>query len=249
MNKLQSVSFVVPCFDEEENIAATVQSIRRAVESQYDYEIILVDDCSNDRTWERMGELAVADPRIRPFHNEVNIGLGGSYKRGIAAARMAYSILVPGDDGFPAASITEILSHMGEADIIVPEIGNPGVRAPLRAFASRAFTVIVNGLFSLDIRYYNGAVLHRTDLLQQIKITTDSFAYQAEALVKLVAGGASYVHCRVQIQERAGGRSSALKLKNQIAVWKTLLHLLGTVGVFRIRARLHRRRHQRAAIS
>jgi dolichol-phosphate mannosyltransferase len=243
----KSVSFVVPCFNEEDNVAATVQSIRRAVEQSYDYEIILVDDCSSDRTWERMRELAADDPRIRPLRNEANSGLGGSYKRGIATARMAYAILVPGDDGFPSASIAEILSHMGEADIVVPEVGNPGVRAPLRVFASRAFTAIVNGLFLLDIRYYNGAVLHRTDLLQQIEITTNSFAYQAEALVKLVARGASYVHCQVRIQERAGGRSSALKLKNQIAVWKTLLHLLGTVGLFRIRARWRRRR--RAAIS
>jgi hypothetical protein len=52
--------------------------------------------------------------------------------------------------------------------------------------------------------------------------------------VKLIARGATYTHCRVAIQERAAGRSSALSLKNQLAVWKTILHLLATVGFFRL---------------
>jgi hypothetical protein len=36
----------------------------------------------------------------------------------------------------------------------------------------------------------------------------------------------------VRIQDRAAGRSSALSLKNQLAVWKTVLHLLAVVGLF-----------------
>jgi hypothetical protein len=70
-------------------------------------------------------------------------------------------------------------------------------------------------------------------LLHAIEIRTNSFAYQAEALVKLIAQGATYTHCHVRIQDRAAGRSSALRLKNQMAVWKTILHLLAEVGLFR----------------
>jgi hypothetical protein len=88
-------------------------------------------------------------------------------------------------------------------------------------------------LFWLRVGYYNGAVLHRTALLHTIEIKTDSFAYQAEALVKLIARGATYAHCYVSIQERAAGRSSALGMKNQVAVWRTIVHLLVNVGLFR----------------
>ena len=243
MSARNSVSFVVPCFNEEENVAATVQSIRQAVGNSCEYEIILVDDCSLDRTWACMQDLAAAGPRVRALRNEANRGLGGTYKRGMAAARMEYVILVPGDDGFPAGSIAEILSHAGKADIIIPEIMNSGVRTPLRVLVSRGFTALVNTLFWLDVRYYNGAVLHRTKLIQGTEITTDSFAYQAEALVKLIAGGASYMHCQVRIQERVGGQSSALRFKNQMAVLKTILHLIGAVGLFRLRSRRSHRRH------
>ena len=102
----------------------------------------------------------------------------------------------------------------------------------MRAFASKGFTALLNWTFWLNVGYYNGAVLQRNELLRTIEITTNSFAYQAEALVKLIARGATYKHCYVSIQERAAGRSSALSLKNQIAVWRTILHLLAVVGLF-----------------
>jgi hypothetical protein len=142
-------------------------------------------------------------------------------------------MMLPGDDGFPAQSIAEIISHAGEADIIIPIVTNPGARSWFRAFASKGFTTLLNWLFWLKVGYYNGAVLQRNDLLRSIEIKTDSFAYQAEALVKLIARGATYKHCFVRIQERAAGRSSALRLNNQVAVAKTILHLLGQVGLFR----------------
>ena len=59
------VTFVVPCFNEEDNVGATVESARSAMPAGRDYEIILVDDCSKDRTLERMQELAQTDARIK----------------------------------------------------------------------------------------------------------------------------------------------------------------------------------------
>jgi dolichol-phosphate mannosyltransferase len=227
------ICFVVPCFNEEDNVGPTVQSIRTAVASERPFEIVLVDDCSTDRTLERMQELAEIDARIRVLHNPVNLSLGGAYKRGMAEAQAEHVVMIPGDDGFPAESIAEILRHAGEADIVIPVVTNPGVRTWFRAAASKGFTTLLNWLFWLSVGYYNGAVLHRAALLHTIEIKTDSFAYQAEALVKLIARGATYMHCYVSIQERATGRSSALSLKNQMAVWRTIGHLLVTVGLFR----------------
>src|SRR5262245_14754777 len=232
MTAVPTFCFVIPCLNEEDNVGATVGSVREAMGRRGDYEIMLVNDASADRTLERMQALAAADPHIQVLDNPSNLGFGGSYKRGACAATATYVMMLPGDDGFPAQSITEIISHAGEADIIIPIVTNPGARSRLRAFASKAFTTLLNWTFWLNVGYYNGAVLQRNELLRSIEITTNSFAYQAEALVKLIARGATYEHCQVRIQERAAGRSSALSLKNQIAVWKTVLHLLAVVGLF-----------------
>ena len=232
MTTVPTFCFVIPCFNEEDNVELTVGSVREAMGSRGDYEVVLVNDASTDRTLERMQALAAVDPCIRVLDNPSNLGFGGSYKRGARAATATYVMMLPGDDGFPAQSIAEIVSHAGEADIIIPVVTNPGARTWLRATVSKGFTALLNWTFWLNVGYYNGAVLQRNDLLRGIEITTNSFAYQAEALVKLIARGATYKHCHVRIQERATGRSSALSLKNQIAVWKTVLHLLGVVGLF-----------------
>ena len=224
--------FVIPCFNEEDSVGPAVGSVSEAMGERSDYEVILVNDASTDRTLERMRALAAADPCIRVLDNSSNLGFGGSYKRGARAATAIYVMMLPGDDGFPAQSIAEIVSHAGEADIIIPVVTNPGARSRFRAIVSKGFTALLNWTFWLNVGYYNGAVLQRNDLLGGIEITTNSFAYQAEALVKLIARGATYKHCHVHIQERATGRSSAFSLKNQIAVWKTVLHLLRVVGLF-----------------
>src|SRR5258708_17135883 len=56
--------FVIPCFNEEDNVGPTVGSVREAMGRRNDYEIILINDPSTDHTLERFKALASADPRI-----------------------------------------------------------------------------------------------------------------------------------------------------------------------------------------
>lgn len=233
MSEARSVSFIVPCFNEELNIDATVEAIRSSAEGVISYEIILINDASTDGTLERMRRLSAAGDRLRVLNNPVNLGLGGSYKRGVASAALDYLMLIPGDNGYPPQSIRRLLDHIGEADMIIPYVENAAVRSRTRAFISKLYTTTLNWLFWLDLRYYNGIVVHRTTLLRTIQIVTNSFAFEAEAIIKLISRGATYVECPVTIQERAAGASSAVKLKNVVAVLKAISQLVLTVGPLR----------------
>jgi glycosyltransferase involved in cell wall biosynthesis len=113
MTTVPTFCFVIPCFNEENNVELTVGSVREAMGSRGDYEVVLVNDASTDRTLERMQALAAVDPCIRVLDNPSNLGFGGSYKRGARAATATYVMMLPGDDGFPAQSIAEIVSHAG----------------------------------------------------------------------------------------------------------------------------------------
>lgn len=226
-------SFIVPCFNEEVNIANTVNSIINAVPRNSEYEIILVDDCSTDDTFNTMLDLAKTNSSIKVLKNSNNIGFGGSYKRGLKDARGTHVMMLPGDDGFPTESIAKVLSHVNEKDIIVAVVVNNNSRSFLRFLLSTTFTKILNLIFRLNISYYNGATLQRNNLIQEITIKTDSFAYQAEAIVKLVSRGATYLNCPVTIRARKAGRSSALKLKNQVNVIRAIWGLVVEVGIFK----------------
>ncbi|HEY7513089.1 MAG TPA: glycosyltransferase family 2 protein, partial [Vicinamibacteria bacterium] len=82
-----SVSVVFPMFNEEDYVQRAVIAARTALEELgADFEIVIVNDGSTDRTGERAEALAREDPRLRVVHNERNRTLGGTLRRGYALA-------------------------------------------------------------------------------------------------------------------------------------------------------------------
>jgi hypothetical protein len=73
-------------------------------------------------------------------------------------------------------------------------------------------------------------VVHRTELLRQIAINTDGFAYQAEALIKVLRQGHSYVEVGTNVTQRQGGRSMALMPKNLFKVVSAIYALYREIG-------------------
>lgn len=210
------ISFVVPCYNEAGNIAATVSEIEAAAQDALiaDFEIVVVDDHSRDNSAAVVTELSWTKAYLRLIRNAQNLGFGGAYKEGIRSATGAYVIMVPGDNAHPRSSITPILLKAGEADMVVPYVTNPQTRSHRRRAISYCFTKLLNLLFGLNMPYFNGTVLHRTDLLKTIDIKTNGFAYQAEAVIKLVKRGASFTTVGVAIDESRKQRTTAFKPKN-----------------------------------
>ncbi len=228
------LSFIVPALNEGKAVSRTVRSIKTAGESLLqDFEIVLVDDGSTDDTGAIMERLAAEDSRVRVLHNWPNLGLGGAYLRGVEGARHEYVMLVPGDDCFPPESLTPIIEKMGSAEIVIPYVLNTEVRPWSRRLLSAAFTKGLNFLFGIDVPYYNGLVLHRRDLIKSANISTHSFAYQAEALIKLLSRGHSFTSVGVLLHERSSGGSKALRLKNVRQIVSTILRLFWDVRIRR----------------
>lgn len=229
------LTVVVPCYNESKNIAQTVDQIHLAARSAAiaSHEIVIVDDCSTDDTAAVVTQLARRDPRVVLVQNPHNVGFGGAYKEGVRQARGTYVIMVPGDNAHPHDGISPILRKAGEADIVIPYLANPERRSKRRRVVSRTFTAMMNLLFGLRVPYYNGLVLHKTDLLRTIEITTDSFAYQAEALVKLIRAGARYTTVSVPISEQEKRFGNAFHMRNIYRVLKAVFDLWVKMRHFR----------------
>ena len=221
------ISFVVPCYNEAENIAETVAEVESAMRDAAiaRFEIIVIDDCSKDQSAAIVTTLMRDKSHLKLIRNTNNLGFGGAYKEGVRIATGTYVIMVPGDNAHPKGSILPIIAKAGEADIIIPYVTNPATRSRRRQALSRCFTGILNLLFGMRIPYFNGTVLHKTDLLRSIDINTNGFAYQAEALVKLIKHGASFAAVGVQIDESRKKRTTAFKPKNVYRVVNTIFTL------------------------
>jgi glycosyltransferase involved in cell wall biosynthesis len=92
------LSFVIPCYNEQDNLRALVTAIRAAVDPlKLPYEVVITDDCSKDKSWDILKELAAADPRIRPQRFAFNCGESAASWAGMKAARGRCIVTVDAD--------------------------------------------------------------------------------------------------------------------------------------------------------
>jgi len=226
-----SISIIIPALNEEGNLEACVKETLGALDDMFgSYEILIFDDGSTDSTGRIAEELAAGNENIKVIHNGTTMGFGYNYREGVKLASCDYIIMVPGDNEMPGNSIKEILRHVGSADIIIPYIINKEVRSPLRRIISRAGMSFINLLFGLKIRYYNGPVLHKGDIIKSIPLTTNSFAYQIEALVRLLKAGYTYVEVGMNIRIREYGTTKIFRIKNLVNVMTTITKLFWEIN-------------------
>jgi len=228
-----TITFIIPALNEDRVVGAVIEQILEKVHGQFeDYEVILINDGSIDATGRVMDEMAAVSDNIRVIHNPRNMGFGNSYQIGLREARFDYVMLLCGDGGLPAASLSPIFEKIGSADIIIPWMVNlREIKSRGRYLLSRAYTALVNLLFGLKLHYYNGLPVHRRDLLQQIAVTSGGFGFQAEILVKLIRSGATYVEVGVNGAEETN-ESDALRVRNWLSVGRTVYHLLVAMSRF-----------------
>ena len=91
-----SFSVIVPAYRCAPLLQESVQSVLQQTDG--DFEVIIIDDCSGDDTWQCIEELALRDQRIRPYRNERNLGTARTRNRGIGLAKGAYLAFLDGDD-------------------------------------------------------------------------------------------------------------------------------------------------------
>jgi dolichol-phosphate mannosyltransferase len=229
----KSISIIIPALNEETVVEGVVRDISKQVAASFtDYEIILIDDGSTDKTGDIMDRLATELPNLRAIHNPGNIGLGSSYQRGLAEAGCEYLMMLCGDGGMPAASLPPIFAAVGSADIVVPFITNlKQIKSPVRYVTSRTYTKLLNLLFGQKIKYYNGLPVHRVDLLRQLRINSSGFGFQGEILTKLMRSGCSMTEVGVPGAEMTKN-SSAVSIKGLINIAKVLTLLVWEVRRF-----------------
>jgi glycosyltransferase involved in cell wall biosynthesis len=95
---IPELSLVIPCYNEQDNLRALIQAIREAVDPlQLLYEVVITDDCSRDKSWEILKELAAGDPRLRVQRFAFNCGESAASWAGLKAARGRYLVTLDAD--------------------------------------------------------------------------------------------------------------------------------------------------------
>jgi len=231
------ITFFVPCLNEEKNVTGALRTIvESAAETGVTYEILVVDDASTDNTVGVVEEFQREHPgvRIQLKKNERNRGLGRNYADGSYISYGRHYMLVNGDNVEQKVTLVALLSHLGEADILIPYFGDRDNRPFRRRIVSRAFTKLVNIISGNHIGYYNGPVVHHRLNVIRWHPDTHGFAYQAMLITRLLDEGATYLEFEVPNEDRPFGATKAFRLRNFLSIGHSLLE----IGLRRLRRAL-----------
>lgn len=114
-----ALSLVAPVYEEEENLRPLYETVLEAMEGREEWELVLVDDGSEDRSPELIRELSSEDPRVVGVFFEKNCGQTAAMGTGIAVARGALIATLDSDLQNDPRDIPGMLEVLGENDAVV----------------------------------------------------------------------------------------------------------------------------------
>src|ERR1044072_842355 len=182
-----TISAVLPALNEEDNIETATLHLAEVLAplSLKDWEVVIVDDASTDRTGEIADRLSSEDPdRIRVFHHSPNLGYAEALKTGFTSARHELIFYTDSDNQFDVREIKHLLPLIEDADIVC------GFRiyrfCPLtRLVLSWGFNLLVRIMFRINVRDIDCAFkLFRREVFDRVKIESKKFFVYAEILAK-----------------------------------------------------------------
>ena len=139
------ISVLIPVFNCVQYLGKTVFSVLQ--QSFQDFEIIILDDCSTDYSYELALELSKGDSRIKVFRNEVNLGMLENWNKGIELCHQPYFVKLDADDlwepDFLQQSM-EVLNKYPDVGIVFTkyiEIDKEGNRNPDSEWELPAFAI------------------------------------------------------------------------------------------------------------
>jgi glycosyltransferase involved in cell wall biosynthesis len=221
----------ISCYNEEDFIIPTIQTVRDALNEigSISFEIIVIDDCSKDKSSAMVGNYIAASPdeRVLLRTNRVNRGLAQNYLDAAFIGKGKYYRLVCGDNAEPQATMVAVFRELGSADVIIPYYVASEGRSLYRRALSNSYTTLVNLISGLRLHYYNGLAVHLRYNVMRWHSNTRGFGFQADIISLLVDQGFSFKEVPVKtIERRGGGSSNALTFKNLLSVAHTLVDLM-----------------------
>jgi glycosyltransferase involved in cell wall biosynthesis len=183
------LSVVMPVFNE----AATVGEVIKTVLAQRPVQqLVIVDDCSKDGTWEKLQPFAQNEPRIKLVRHEVNQGKGAALRTGFVHATSAIVIIQDADLEYDPAEYFRLLTPIlsGKADVVFGSrfIGSDAHRVLYywHSVGNKVLTTFSNmatgvNLTDMEVCYKT----FRREIVQKISIEENRFGFEPEITAKV----------------------------------------------------------------
>lgn len=207
-----SLSVILPAHNEQEVIAGTLHNVLNTLATWLeDFEVIVVDDGSQDRTGIILDTIAAADEHVRVIHHSTNKGYGAALVSGFEAATKDLVFFMDSDGQFDICDLKDFFPLLEEYDAVLgfrTERQDTLMRK-LNAWGWKILVGMVLGVYARDIDC--AFKLYRTDFLRTHRLETRGAMINAEVLYKFTRVGYTYTQVGVHHLPRRSGRATGAR--------------------------------------
>jgi glycosyltransferase involved in cell wall biosynthesis len=221
-----SLSVFFPCYNEQDNIERVVKSTLDVLTAlKIDYEVIIVDDGSKDKTGETADKLAEKYEHVKVVHHSVNRGYGAALQSGFKAATKEYVFYTDGDGQFDSKELPMLFKYTADYDIVT------GYRIKrqdnlIRKLNAFCWTTMVNLLFGMKIKDMDCAFkLYKRRIFDDIKMASSGALINTEIFARAKNKGYKIFQIGVHHYPRTAGTQTGAKLSVILRAFKELFAL------------------------
>jgi len=227
--RLGSLSFFFPAYNEEHHVEAMVESALATLPRfADDFEVIVIDDGSRDRTGALADTLAARHSGVRVIHHRPNRGYGGALRSGISAATKEYVFFTDGDRQFDLADLGLLIAALDGVDAVIgyrKKRSDPWRRLVIAWVYNRLIGLLFGGGWrDVDCAFK----LFRRELFARVpvsRVRSNGAFFSAELLINLRAARVAVREVAVPHYPRTAGTPKGAPPKVILRAIRDLLRL------------------------
>lgn len=206
-----TLSYVIPAYDEEPIIGQALERIDADLSGLAgkisDYEIIVVDDGSRDRTAEIVAGFQAGHPKVRLVRHERNGGVGQAIRTGIREASFEWVSVNCADEPFRTADIRHVAPLFRHNDVVVVCRTDRSANSWYRKLTSWGNYLLIRLLFGSSVRDFQFTQFYRRSYLSRIDLVSNGSLLPPEMIFKCQRLGARIAQIALPFHPRRGGES------------------------------------------
>jgi cellulose synthase/poly-beta-1,6-N-acetylglucosamine synthase-like glycosyltransferase len=220
------VSIIVPTRNEAGDIRELLFRIGQTLAGHAQYEVIVIDDHSEDGTYEIVSAIQQIDPRVRVYTKRGEPGKAYSLLEGFAHVRYGIVGIIDADLQYPPEALLPMLAEVKRgADVVVANRLFKDVGLLRRWFSHLGRRLYGKWLHGLDYDVQSGQKMFRRELLDQVSLSPTPWTFDLDFLIQARDAGSKITSVNVIFSDRTSGESKVSFLKTGFEIATNALKL------------------------